>query len=267
MNLLKIIAVSKMKKLNFAVLFAALIAMFSFSSCLDTMEDDGTRTGNYFVKVVSMMGVTYFQDVQGNKFSPSTPLTDVKSDMALVNLTYNENDMQTNGGYTTVTVNGIVYIDPVVAVTKPETPTWNAPIATLEGDYVKMGFWDANTLIVPVYFYYDASSEDKLTEELAKHQFEFYVVEDDSKYAEGTLSIALRHRVNDAGEKPTRNKLGSAYKYINLSAPLMQYKQKYGSAPKQIIVDIEQNQMSDSYTEGSLMKKEYTIEYQFQDEK
>lgn len=109
MNLLKIIAVSKMKKLNFAVLFAALIAMFSFSSCLDTMEDDGTRTGNYFVKVVSMMGVTYFQDVQGNKFSPSTPLTDVKSDMALVNLTYNVNDMQTNGGNTTVTVN-VLYI-------------------------------------------------------------------------------------------------------------------------------------------------------------
>lgn len=256
-----------MKKLNFAVLFAALIAMFSFSSCLDTMEDDGTRTGNYFVKVISLMGETYFQDVQGNKFSPSAPLTDVKSDMALVNLTYNVNDMQANGGYTTVTVNGIVYIDPVLGVTKPETPTWNAPIASLEGDYVKMGFWDANTLIVPVYFYYDASSEDKLAEELAKHEFEFYVVDDDTEYAEGTLRVALRHRVNDAGEKPTRSKMGSAYKYMNLSAPLMQYKQKYGSAPKQVVVNIEQNQMSDSYAEGSLLKKDYTIEYLFQDEK
>ena len=255
-----------MKKINLAVLFAAIIAMFSLSSCLDTVEDDGTRTGTYFVKVVSMMGVTYFQDVQGNKFSPSTPLTDVKSDMALVSLTYNVNDLQTNGDYTVVTVNGEPqYIDRVNSVTKPETPTWNAPLASLEGDYAKMGFWDANTLIVPVYFYYDASSDDKLEEELAKHEFEYYVVDDESEYTEGILYIAFRHRVNDLGEKPTRNRVGSMYKYMNLSNEIAQYKQKHGSLPKQVTLEIEQNQMSDEYSEGSIIKKEYTIEYMFQD--
>lgn len=264
-----------MKKFNFSVLFVALFAMLSFTSCLDSVEDDGTRTNNYYVKVISSMGTVYLEDAAGNKFVPSvgTPVTDPESDMALMNLTYNVSDVEANaasGKPIPVVVNAIIdYIRPITPVMDIENAEWNAPIKALEdlSTNIRLGFWDKNTLIVPVFFYFDdavGDDKDKIKAEFAKHQFEFYRVTEGDDAVEGNLVLGVRHRVQDSEVKPMRTKTASRYYYINLLSAINSYKAQYGGVlPKQVVLQIEQNLINDEYANDFVTTKSYMLTYPF----
>lgn len=69
-----------MKQIKFLVMALAMVMGLTMTSCLET--DNGPQQFSGYVKVVSFMGYSYFEDLAGNKYYPtSTSLADMKANM------------------------------------------------------------------------------------------------------------------------------------------------------------------------------------------
>ena len=84
-----------MKKQKWAVVFAALLAMVGFSSCLSS-EDDGVRTLEDYAEVnSSSFGGLSFTSMYGSVCEPNKTVTSTpESKLAYIAYQYNNADMQ-----------------------------------------------------------------------------------------------------------------------------------------------------------------------------
>ncbi len=83
-----------MKKQKLAVVFAALLTMVGFSSCLNS-EDDGIREWGGYFEVNNMYGSVNFVDPTGIQLVPNKTIIDAPASSALayINYQYKDDDM------------------------------------------------------------------------------------------------------------------------------------------------------------------------------
>ena len=83
-----------MKKQKLAVVFAALLTMVGFSSCLNS-EDDGIREWGGYFEVNNTYGSVNFVDPTGIQLVPNKTIIDAPASSALayINYQYKDDDM------------------------------------------------------------------------------------------------------------------------------------------------------------------------------
>lgn len=188
-----------MKTSFFKVCLAALLAVFSLSSCLES-NDDGTRSTYGFFKPVSMMGYSYYVDASGFKFVPTTSSATSSTpsyeyDLALVQFSYNVNDL----------VQGATSVD----ITLLGQPSYLRKVDYLEevgeeSSYLsiyevgRLGLWGKDYLIFPfVMRVHKSTTTATLDTELNSHHFGLYLDEEGSSDGKNVLRLQLKYSIND----------------------------------------------------------------------
>lgn len=188
-----------MKTSFFKVCLAALLAVFSLSSCLES-NDDGTRSTYGFFKPVSMMGYSYYVDASGFKFVPTTSSATSSTpsyeyDLALVQFSYNVNDL----------VQGATSVD----ITLLTEPSYLRTMDYLEEvgeessylsvyDIQSLGIWDKDYLIIPVSMrVHKSTSTTTLNTELNSHHWGLYLDKEGSADGKNVMRLQLKYSIND----------------------------------------------------------------------
>ena len=260
-----------MKKMTFAVWFTALLAMFTFSSCLDT-ENGGQRQGAEIVKVVGMLGSYEFESAAGFTLIPtnSNALTmDISTRYAFIAYSYDTEQVNQTTKKVPVTLTGIMPIKP--KFTQPTLDGLkdfsNAPIRTISAggsyDVFPIQFWDTTTMFLPInYFIKDYGDNAAMQKELDSHSFEiFFDLLDEEAYSDN-LVFHVGHRVADPSlNKDRRNKINSSIFEIDLSMAIKMFENKNNKKPSKIIIKYDESYAGE-YVENQLTVGKVEIDYQ-----
>lgn len=251
-----------MKKQKLAVVFAALLTMVGFSSCLNG-ETDPTVSPQEFMKVNGGVGYYSFTSSLGYTITPAnmSALKDVQlsTSYAYVIYSYDSSLMEWNEDKS-ATINTAVGIRDGWAMPRATVEEdGNAPILSLQNNiglisYFYPAYYDKYNLFIPITYYYDSSEESG--EDIGTHSFALYY---DSEEAsdKGTLLMHLRHKVINPAIK--REKTNTESVHFNIAAVLSAYTAKTGiSMPDKIVIEYEESQTS-SYDNTTSDKLE--IEY------
>ena len=251
-----------MKKQKLAVVFAALLTMVGFSSCLNG-ETDPTVSPREFMKVNGVVGYYSFTSSLGYTITPAnmSALKDVQlsTSYAYVIYSYDSSLMEWNEDKS-ATINTAVGIRDGWAMPRATVEEdGNAPILSLQNNiglisYFYPAYYDKYNLFIPITYYYDSSEESG--EDIDTHSFALYY---DSEEAsdKGTLLMHLRHKVINPAIK--REKTNTESVHFNIAAVLSAYTAKTGiSMPDKIVIEYEESQTS-SYDNTTSDKLE--IEY------
>lgn len=251
-----------MKKQKLAVVFAALLTMVGFSSCLNG-ETDPTVSPREFMKVNGGVGYYSFTSSLGYTITPAnmSALKDVQlsTSYAYVIYSYDSSLMEWNEDKS-ATINTAVGIRDGWAMPRATVEEdGNAPILSLQNNiglisYFYPAYYDKYNLFIPITYYYDSSEESG--EDIDTHSFALYY---DSEEAsdKGTLLMHLRHKVINPAIK--REKTNTESVHFNIAAVLSAYTAKTGiSMPDKIVIEYEESQTS-SYDNTTSDKLE--IEY------
>ena len=251
-----------MKKQKLAVIFAALLTMVGFSSCLNG-ETDPTVSPQEFMKVNGGVGYYSFTSSLGYTITPAnmSALKDVQlsTSYAYVIYSYDSSLMEWNEDKS-ATINTAVGIRDGWAMPRATVEEdGNAPILSLQNNiglisYFYPAYYDKYNLFIPITYYYDSSEESG--EDIDTHSFALYY---DSEEAsdKGTLLMHLRHKVINPAIK--REKTNTESVHFNIAAVLSAYTAKTGiSMPDKIVIEYEESQTS-SYDNTTSDKLE--IEY------
>ena len=251
-----------MKKQKLAVVFAALLTMVGFSSCLNG-ETDPTVSPQEFMKVNGGVGYYSFTSSLGYTITPAnmSALKDVQlsTSYAYVIYSYDSSLMEWNEDKS-ATINTAVGIRDGWAMPRATVEEdGNAPILSLQNNiglisYFYPAYYDKYNLFIPITYYYDSSEESG--EDIDTHSFALYYdsVEASDK---GTLLMHLRHKVINPAIK--REKTNTESVHFNIAAVLSAYTAKTGiSMPDKIVIEYEESQTS-SYDNTTSDKLE--IEY------
>lgn len=249
-----------MKKQKWAVVFAALLAMVGFSSCLSS-EDDGVRTLEDYAEVnSSSFGGLSFTSMYGwvcvpNKTVTSTP----ESKLAYIAYQYNNADMQALTSTSTNLPVTLLY-DPVY-LKDLSYPSSNLPLNTETVSIYSLGknagfVWGKNKYLVlaPTYLLKTGTTTDNLKTELANHSLSVYYLAEDDDVQAKTLTLHLRYKIAGVGyssveeNSDTDESWAADYSvqyrytdvsYVSLDYLLSQYKAVHGSDPEKIAVEYE----------------------------
>ena len=249
-----------MKKQKLAVVFAALLTMVGFSSCLNG-ENDPTVSPQELMKVNGVVGYYTFTSAYGYTITPlnMSALSSLDLDSyAIVQYSYDSSLLEWDESKD-VTINNVVNIqDGMVFSQAPEEEDGNAPIYTISSSMAQPTYFDKYNLFIPVTYYYKNSSDtDDLTAELNSHDFVLYYDSNDAESTDSRLVLHLRHNVSDT--KVQRSDYGTEYRHFNIASVLSDYANKYGvSMPDKIVIEYEKSSSS-SYENVSSEKVE--VEY------
>lgn len=249
-----------MKKQKLAVVFAALLTMVGFSSCLNG-ENDPTVSPQELMKVNGVVGYYTFTSAYGYTITPlnMSALSSLDLDSyAIVQYSYDSSLLEWDESKD-VTINNVVNIqDGMVFSQAPEEEDGNAPIYTISSSMVQPTYFDKYNLFIPVTYYYKNSSDtDDLTAELNSHDFVLYYDPNDAESTDSRLVLHLRHNVSDT--EVQRSDYGTEYRHFNIASVLSDYANKYGvSMPDKIVIEYEKSSSS-SYENVSSEKVE--VEY------
>ena len=263
-----------MKRTRFAVFFAALVSMLSFTSCLDSDGGSNTSSVSAILRVNGFAGSYWFTDMVGNKYTPSSQSALASSGLDSYQFAYimgtfdaGQLDASTSTkkevivdlyGASPVKAFGVATDDGSEADEFANAPMYAAGEDVGGNTYLQ--FFSRNQMFVPVsYFYKSSSSNDDLKKELNSH--EFYLFYDKEKSEMGTLSFKLRHRVQDPTVNKDRTTLGSEYLYFNIAQAMAAYKNEFGSEPANIRIEYQYNYSNGEMTEYT-STKEVTTDFQ-----
>ena len=253
-----------MKKMRFAVWFAALLTMVTFSSCLDS-EDGGQRQGSEIVKVTGMMGMYSFQSAGGYELVPSnmSQITmDINTEFALVVYSYDSGQVTDQTKRIPVELLSILpierhYINDTLEGMKEYG---NAPIRAISAggsmEFFPISFWNPTTMFLPInYFVKDSANKDEILKEVNSHSFEIFSDVNDTEAMDGQMILHVRHRVVDPSlNKERRYKYNTNIYHVDLSQSVYEFESMNGKKPETIIVKYEESTVGDydpSYmTEG-----------------
>lgn len=249
-----------MKKQKLAVIFAALLTMAGFSSCLNS-EDDGISKYYGYLEVNSGWGVT-FSTPDGLEFVPNkTITTTASSKLAFVYCQYNDVDLTAETKKLPVTL----LRDPVylkdLGYAESTLPDVTSTVSLYSLGENGGGIWGYNKYLVltPAYFLKKGTTNENLSTELVNHHLNVYYVPEEDNVTTKTLKLYLRYQLTGIDDSSTEEgaetseawandytvKYSDAV-YVSLSSLLAQYENAHGEKPEKLEVDYEYN--NNSYT-------------------
>lgn len=250
-----------MKKQKLAVIFAALLTMAGFSSCLNS-EDDGISEYYGYLEVNSGLGNVTFSTPDGLQFVPNkTVTTTASSKLAFVYCQYNDVDLTAETKKLPVTLlRDPVYLKDLgyAESTLPDVTSTVSLYSLGENDG---GIWGYNKYLVltPAYFLKKGTTDENLSTELVNHNLKVYYVPAEDNVTTKTLKLYLRYQLTGIDDSSTEEGAETSeawandYKvkysdavYVSLSSLLAQYENAHGEKPEKLEVDYEYN--NNSYT-------------------
>lgn len=254
-----------MKKQKLAVVFAALLTMVGFSSCLNS-EDDGIREWGGYFEVNNTYGSVNFVDPTGIQLVPNKTIIDAPASSALayINYQYKDEDMaqieQTKKLPVTL-LQDPTYLDGLYPTSLPEeteTVSFDFQTQDTDGFHVDVNglVWGENKYLImsPVVFLHKETTSDNLKEELQKHRLFISYDSEKDNVDNKTMKLFLRYQIMGVGDSGLEGEgssdnetwaeeysiLYSKKVYIRLDNILTQYKNVHGGAePEKIEVEYE----------------------------
>lgn len=250
-----------MKKQKLAVIFAALLTMAGFSSCLNS-EDDGISEYYGYLEVNSGWGNVTFSTPDGLQFVPNkTVTTTASSKLAFVYCQYNDVDLTAETKKLPVTL----LRDPVylkdLGYAESTLPDVTSTVSLYSLGENGGGIWGYNKYLVltPAYFLKKGTTDENLSTELVNHNLKVYYVPAENNVTTKTLKLYLRYQLTGIDDSSTEEGAETSeawandYKvkysdavYVSLSSLLAQYENAHGEKPEKLEVDYEYN--NNSYT-------------------
>lgn len=258
-----------MKKQKLAVVFAALLTMVGFSSCL---KDDGISQSVGYFEVNSELGSVTFSDVLGLKLVPNQVIT-TSSNSKLAYIYYQYNDAD----YTADTKN--------LPITLLENPVFLTDLGSIssmlpdENETVSLyslgdgGVWGYNKYLIlaPAIYLKKGTTIENLSTELANHRLNLYYLPDEDDENSNTLKLYLRYEIAGVGdsaaeEADDKESWASDYtiqysrlSYVNLQPIISMYKSTHdGKEPEKVIVEYEYNNSNNSTSSVPTIAKKQT---------
>ena len=251
-----------MKQMKFLLVALMTVLMgVSVTSCMKGDDNNTVQLSN-FVRVNTFDFPISFKDVYGIKLIPTQSVTTTKP-MALIAYQYDRSTVDANTTSINITLLGDPYFFDEDYVSS-SIVAGNAPLVTLEPTTyygtIKGGFFDKNTLILPLaYKYKKYDSETEQAAENSLHSFTM-TYDEETGYNNGVLTLTLHHQIaNNLTEKRGDNALD--YKAFNISA----IKNKLSGNLTKVTVVIKENQKDDSFAETDVKDVSYSFEYNFKE--
>ena len=258
-----------MKKMRFAVWFTALLAVLTFSSCLDS-DGGGQRQGMEIVRVEGFMGSYSFKSASGYELIPSNSgqLTmDINTEYAYIQYVYDSENVTPETKKIPVELTGVMpirsqYINRNIEGMKDDA---NAPIANISTGgsytYFPVTFWNPNTMFLPVnYFIKDAADQKELQSEVATHSFTVYFDENDPDGSDDQMILHVRHHVIDPSLNEKRQRINTNIYHVDLTQIMYDFERKNGQKPSTIVFEYEQGE-SGRYGENYVSSSRSELSY------
>lgn len=256
-----------MKKQKLAVVFAALLTMVGFSSCLNSEDDGITEIVDYAEVSTSSFGSVSFNSMYGWVCVPDKSLTTTpESQLAYIAYRYEDADLQsiTSGTSDSKNLSVTLLQDPVylkrldcLTTTLPEE-TKTVSIYSLGEDAL---VWGNNKYLIlaPTIFLKKGTTSENLSTELLNHRLTLYYLSAEGDEDANTLKLYLRYEISGIGESSTeetddKESWASDYNiqytnvsYVNLQPIISMYKFTHsGSDPEKVTVEYEYNNSASS---------------------
>ena len=252
-----------MKKINFAVLMTALLAVFTLSSCLEG-NNNSTNYGYEYTKVNGGLGFYSFQSPAGYEIFP-TNQNEIKKiiDTRYAFIQYMYQTDQVSSGMTRLDAQlmGLMPVHskrPAPSLTEMEEYA-NAPIRTIStsgADGFPVQFlWNANTMFVPVYYFIKKfADESEQAAEFNSHDFSVYYDVNEPNVEKGELVLHVRHSVTKPELNKERELMTYSMFHLDLSNAIYDYEAKEGAKPRALIIEYEMSVNGD-YNDRKVSEK------------
>ena len=218
-----------MKKIKLAAMFAAVVAMLGFSSCLGG-DTNNIAPGMEYVKNTGMPGYYSFENSAGLRLEPSNQKqwaeTSVTTPYVIIQYQYSPDSIKQNSKRLPITLQGMAAVkDAQYSV--GDTEWANAPIY-LAG-LAAFPYYDKNNLFLGVQYYVKSGSDGKVDasdSQTGAHQFSLYCAKTEKESISGSnLVLYVHHKVNDLStNKDRKSTNGFEYVRFSLSDALSWYK-------------------------------------------
>lgn len=250
-----------MKKQKLAVIFAALLTMAGFSSCLNSEDDGITENPDYAEVNMSSFGSVSFNSMYGWVCVPDKSLTTApESDLAYIAYRYEDADLQSIMSGTSTSKNLPVTLlqDPVylkrldcLSTALPEETKTVSIYPLGENDAL---VWGNNKYLIlgPTIFLKKGTTSENLSTELANHRLSLYYLSNEDDETAKTLKLYLRYEIAGIGGSTTeetddKENWASDYNiqytrlsYVNLQPMISMYKSTHsGEDPEKVTVEYE----------------------------
>lgn len=258
-----------MKQLKFLMVALTLLMGISLTSCLDSGNSESLYDdGGYLRTVHSYMGMSYFEDLKGNRYIPTeSSLAKMKADYGfdittadLVSILFKYVDTTTDGGSAKtndkyielVSAEAIDSYDGRTVQSESDmesSVTENAPIITLNpvdnrGNIYKPILYGAEMVLLPLYWRMENKAET-----LAQHSFKLVYVAEETQENSTELVLYLRH---DKGTDTKSETDVYRLKAYDIEDIFSQFKDVTGSYPAKMTIKAK------VATDGVTMPDNYT---------
>lgn len=257
-----------MKKQKLAVVFAALLTMVGFSSCLNSEDDGITEIVDYAEVSTSSFGSVSFNSMYGWVCVPDKSLaTTPESQLAYIAYRYEDADLQsiTSGTSDSKNLSVTLLQDPVY-LKRLDCSTTTLPEETKTVSIYSLGerdalVWGNNKYLIlaPTIFLKKGTTSENLSTELLNHRLTLYYLSAEGDEDANTLKLYLRYEISGIGESSTeetddKESWASDYNiqytnvsYVNLQPIISMYKSTHsGSDPEKVTVEYEYNNSASS---------------------
>lgn len=257
-----------MKKQKLAVVFAALLTMVGFSSCLNSEDDGITEIVDYAEVSTSSFGSVSFNSMYGWVCVPDKSLTTTpESQLAYIAYRYEDADLQsiTSGTSDSKNLSVTLLQDPVY-LKRLDCSTTTLPEETKTVSIYSLGerdalVWGNNKYLIlaPTIFLKKGTTSENLSTELLNHRLTLYYLSAEGDEDANTLKLYLRYEISGIGESSTEetddkeswagdyNIQYTNVSYVNLQPIISRYKSTHsGSDPEKVTVEYEYNNSASS---------------------
>ena len=257
-----------MKKQKLAVVFAALLTMVGFSSCLNSEDDGITEIVDYAEVSTSSFGSVSFNSMYGWVCVPDKSLTTTpESQLAYIAYRYEDADLQsiTSGTSDSKNLSVTLLQDPVY-LKRLDCSTTTLPEETKTVSIYSLGerdalVWGNNKYLIlaPTIFLKKGTTSENLSTELLNHRLTLYYLSAEGDEDANTLKLYLRYEISGIGESSTEetddkeswagdyNIQYTNVSYVNLQPLISRYKSTHsGSDPEKVTVEYEYNNSASS---------------------
>lgn len=257
-----------MKKQKLAVVFAALLTMVGFSSCLNSEDDGITEIGDYAEVSTSTFGSTSFNSMYGWVCVPDKSLTTMpESELAQIFYRYEDADLQSIMSGTSTSKNlPVTLLQDPIYLKRLDCSTTTLPEETKTVSIYSLGerdalVWGNNKYLIlaPTIFLKKGTTSENLSTELLNHRLTLYYLSAEGDEDANTLKLYLRYEISGIGESSTeetddKESWASDYNiqytnvsYVNLQPIISMYKSTHsGSDPEKVTVEYEYNNSASS---------------------
>lgn len=248
-----------MKKQKLAVVFAALLTMVGFSSCLNSEDDGITKIVDYAEVSTSTYGS--FNSMYGWVCVPDGALTTApESQMAYIAYQYEDADLQSIMSGTSTSKNlPVTLLQDPVYLKRLDCSVTSLPEETKTVSIYPLGerdalVWGNNKYLIlgPTIFLKKGTTSENLSTELANHRLSLYYLSSEDDETAKTLKLYLRYEIAGVGGTTTEetgdkenwasdySTLYTRISYVNLQSIISMYKSAHnGKEPEKVTVEYE----------------------------